>query len=157
MTGFEPQTSGIGSDHPTNWATTTALENLFILPLFCFVYAFLSLYFSSFTYLCLICLSSSKLIFSSMQHAACFNLDSLCICPRAQSITFVWAYLLALCLAAVLSLAAEWMYLRVLLRGHARLRISTATTTTCESVCLNLFLYLSLSFFLSLCICNFQL
>ena len=24
MTGFEPQTSGIGSDHSTNWATTTA-------------------------------------------------------------------------------------------------------------------------------------
>ena len=25
MTGFEPRTSGIGSDHSTNWATTTAL------------------------------------------------------------------------------------------------------------------------------------
>ena len=25
MTGFEPQTSGIRSDHSTNWATTTAL------------------------------------------------------------------------------------------------------------------------------------
>ena len=24
MTGFEPQTSGIGSDRSTNWATTTA-------------------------------------------------------------------------------------------------------------------------------------
>ena len=24
MTGFEPQTSGIGSDHSTKWATTTA-------------------------------------------------------------------------------------------------------------------------------------
>ena len=24
MTGFEPQTSGIGSDCSTNWATTTA-------------------------------------------------------------------------------------------------------------------------------------
>ena len=24
MTGFEPQTSDIGSDHSTNWATTTA-------------------------------------------------------------------------------------------------------------------------------------
>ena len=24
MTGFEPRTSGIGSDHSTNWATTTA-------------------------------------------------------------------------------------------------------------------------------------
>ena len=26
MTGFEPRTSGIGSDRSTNWATTTALE-----------------------------------------------------------------------------------------------------------------------------------
>ena len=25
MTGFEPWTSGIGSDHSTNWATTTSL------------------------------------------------------------------------------------------------------------------------------------
>ena len=25
MTGFEPQTSGIGSDRSTNWATATAL------------------------------------------------------------------------------------------------------------------------------------
>ena len=25
MTGFELRTSGIGSDHSTNWATTTAL------------------------------------------------------------------------------------------------------------------------------------
>ena len=24
MTGFEPRTSGIESDHSTNWATTTA-------------------------------------------------------------------------------------------------------------------------------------
>ena len=24
MTGFEPQTSGIGSDRSTNWATTTS-------------------------------------------------------------------------------------------------------------------------------------
>ena len=24
MTGFEPRTSGIGSDRSTNWATTTA-------------------------------------------------------------------------------------------------------------------------------------
>ena len=24
MTGFEPRTSGIGSDHSPNWATTTA-------------------------------------------------------------------------------------------------------------------------------------
>ena len=32
MTGFEPQTSGIGSDHSTNWATTTAhLKAFFIL------------------------------------------------------------------------------------------------------------------------------
>ena len=31
MTGFEPQTSGIGSDRSTNWATTTSqLQNLFI-------------------------------------------------------------------------------------------------------------------------------
>ena len=27
MTGFEPRTSGIGSDRSTNWATTTALES----------------------------------------------------------------------------------------------------------------------------------
>ena len=25
MTGFDPRTSGIGSDRSTNWATTTAL------------------------------------------------------------------------------------------------------------------------------------
>ena len=25
MTGFEPRTSGIGSDRSTNWATTTAI------------------------------------------------------------------------------------------------------------------------------------
>ena len=25
MTGFEPRTSGIGSNHSTNWATTTSL------------------------------------------------------------------------------------------------------------------------------------
>ena len=31
MTGFERQTSGIGSDHSTNWATTTALQQLFTL------------------------------------------------------------------------------------------------------------------------------
>ena len=30
MTGFEPRTSGIGSDHSTNWATTTA-QNAVIL------------------------------------------------------------------------------------------------------------------------------
>ena len=29
MTGFESQTSGVGSDRSTNWATTTALlENV---------------------------------------------------------------------------------------------------------------------------------
>ena len=31
MTGFEPQTSGIGSDRSTNWATTTALRCAFLL------------------------------------------------------------------------------------------------------------------------------
>ena len=29
MTGFEPRTSGIGSDHSANWATTTAHIYLF--------------------------------------------------------------------------------------------------------------------------------
>ena len=29
MTGFEPRTSGIGSDRSTNWATTTALIKVF--------------------------------------------------------------------------------------------------------------------------------
>ena len=29
MTGFEPRTSGIGSDRSTNWATTTALGFFF--------------------------------------------------------------------------------------------------------------------------------
>ena len=29
MTGFEPRTSGIGSDRSTNWATTTALKKTF--------------------------------------------------------------------------------------------------------------------------------
>ena len=29
MSGFEPQTSGIGSDRSTNWATTTAHFDLF--------------------------------------------------------------------------------------------------------------------------------
>ena len=28
MTGFEPWTSGIGSDHSTNWATTTPQNNV---------------------------------------------------------------------------------------------------------------------------------
>ena len=28
MTGFEPQSSGIGSDHSTNWATTTASDRV---------------------------------------------------------------------------------------------------------------------------------
>ena len=28
MTGFEPRTSGIGSDRTTNWATTTAQEGI---------------------------------------------------------------------------------------------------------------------------------
>ena len=27
MTGFEPRTSGIGSDRSTNWATTTAQQD----------------------------------------------------------------------------------------------------------------------------------
>ena len=30
MTGFEPRTSGIGSDRSTNWATTTALGLLLL-------------------------------------------------------------------------------------------------------------------------------
>ena len=30
MTGFEPRTSGIGSDRSTNWATTTAQLGLFL-------------------------------------------------------------------------------------------------------------------------------
>ena len=30
MTGLEPQTSGIGSDHSTNWATTTAHKRIFL-------------------------------------------------------------------------------------------------------------------------------
>ena len=30
MTGFEPRTSGIGSDRSTNWATTTAHELMFV-------------------------------------------------------------------------------------------------------------------------------
>ena len=38
MTGFEPRTSGIGSDRSTNWATTTVilheLLNWFLSPLF---------------------------------------------------------------------------------------------------------------------------
>ena len=29
MTGFEPRTSGIGSNRSTNWATTTAQKLLF--------------------------------------------------------------------------------------------------------------------------------
>ena len=29
MTGFEPRTSGIGSNHSTNWATTTA-QDIFV-------------------------------------------------------------------------------------------------------------------------------
>ena len=37
MTGFEPLTSGIRSDHSTNWATTTAyiLLSEFLLNIFC--------------------------------------------------------------------------------------------------------------------------
>ena len=31
MTGFEPQTSGVGSDRSTNCATTTALYNNLLL------------------------------------------------------------------------------------------------------------------------------
>ena len=30
MTGFEPRTSGIGSDRSTNWATTTAQYTQFL-------------------------------------------------------------------------------------------------------------------------------
>ena len=30
MTGFEPRTSGIGSDRSTNWATTTSQKNEFL-------------------------------------------------------------------------------------------------------------------------------
>ena len=33
MTGFEPRTSGIGSDRSTNWATTTA-AHIFCDPFF---------------------------------------------------------------------------------------------------------------------------
>ena len=29
MTGVEPQTSGIESDHSTNWATTTSLYSIY--------------------------------------------------------------------------------------------------------------------------------
>ena len=32
MTGFERRTSGIGSDHSTNWATTTTLGTLLMSP-----------------------------------------------------------------------------------------------------------------------------
>ena len=32
MTGFKPRTSGIGSDHSTNWATTTARITLILFP-----------------------------------------------------------------------------------------------------------------------------
>ena len=47
MTGFEPWTSGIGSDHSTNWATTTAQLYMFFYFIFvsvfklivaCFIY-----------------------------------------------------------------------------------------------------------------------
>ena len=31
MTGFEQRTSAVGSDHSTNWATTTAHQNIFLL------------------------------------------------------------------------------------------------------------------------------
>ena len=31
MTGFEPQTSGIGSDRSTNWATTTSQDGKLLL------------------------------------------------------------------------------------------------------------------------------
>ena len=31
MTGFEPRTSGIGSDRSTNWATTTSRGHLFVI------------------------------------------------------------------------------------------------------------------------------
>ena len=34
MTGFEPLTSGVGSDHSTNWATTTALTSSFVIFVF---------------------------------------------------------------------------------------------------------------------------
>ena len=30
MTGFEPRTSGIGSDRSTNWATTTSLKQILL-------------------------------------------------------------------------------------------------------------------------------
>ena len=30
MIGFEPQTCGIGSDHSTKWATTTATSSAFL-------------------------------------------------------------------------------------------------------------------------------
>ena len=32
LTGFEPRTSGIGSDRSTNWATTTALDLMLSVP-----------------------------------------------------------------------------------------------------------------------------
>ena len=32
MTGFKPRTSGIGSDHSTNWATTTSHTQLYVTP-----------------------------------------------------------------------------------------------------------------------------
>ena len=30
MTGLEPRTSGVGSDHSTNWATTTAQDSFIV-------------------------------------------------------------------------------------------------------------------------------
>ena len=47
MTGFEPRTSGIGSDRSTNWATTTAQHiRYFIQPFASSTYAFID----TFTY-----------------------------------------------------------------------------------------------------------
>ena len=38
MTGFEPQTFGIGSDRSTNWATTTAPTDVFTMEILVVVY-----------------------------------------------------------------------------------------------------------------------
>ena len=41
MAGFEPRTSGIGSDRSTNWATTPAQLTLYLtLSLFCLLYLY---------------------------------------------------------------------------------------------------------------------
>ena len=67
MTGFEPQTSGIGSDSSTNWATTTALfsSSLYLLSKPC-LYLFLSAF-----------LSTSSLLFLHVLYYFCSYLLSI--------------------------------------------------------------------------------